>query len=197
MLHSSHLVPGRRDHAIRVDWQYVSWALIVEEAVQRRKPESQSPAVLCVAEDTEDLRHLLARAMVIRMQSIQREVFLSPMLDREDVPVAVPIVQLRTRIAGAKTGELRHLGRREKIPTVEDVGLGVNNHSVSVPLSIFIQTETRLPTRTKARCCSTRPRPIPRRPLPLADLRRTRRESLLPHPPLLRPGFQRQEYRRG
>src|ERR1700677_777320 len=50
MLHSGHLVLRRRDHTIWINSQHILRPLVVEEAIQRRKPEGQSPAVLPLAE---------------------------------------------------------------------------------------------------------------------------------------------------
>src|SRR5579859_181966 len=70
MLHSSHLVLRCRNHAIWIDRQYVLRALIIQKAVQRGKPEGQSPTVLRLAEHSENLRHPFAGAVVIRIQRI-------------------------------------------------------------------------------------------------------------------------------
>jgi hypothetical protein len=50
-------------------------------------------------------------------------------LDGEDLPVALPFVRLHAQVGGAEAGQQRHLGRREKIPAVEDGGFDLDEHA--------------------------------------------------------------------
>jgi hypothetical protein len=136
-------------HTIGIDCQHVLRTLIVEEAIERREPEGQSPSVLRVAEDAENLRHLLARAVVIRIQRVQREVVVSPMLDRKDVPIALPLVRLHTRVGSpprpAHCPLVRNVGSNLVAKGAENTGF-----SRSIPVITLLESMPGSPSATLA-----------------------------------------------
>jgi hypothetical protein len=64
MLQLGHLILGRGNYLRGIGGQDILRTIVVKETVQAREPEGQPPTILCVTEDPEDLRHLLARTMI-------------------------------------------------------------------------------------------------------------------------------------
>src|SRR4051812_13229495 len=66
-----HFILGGGNHTAGIHGQDILRTLVVEEAVQSGEPERQSPAILCVSKNVEDLRHFPARTMIARIEPIQ------------------------------------------------------------------------------------------------------------------------------
>jgi hypothetical protein len=124
-----HLIRGRGNHALGIGGQDILRTLIVKEAVETCEPERQPPAILRSSEYLENLRHLFAGTMISRIEAIQRQLIFPAELDREDLPVALPLARLQAQVGRTETGKLCHFGRWQKIAAIQDSLLGLNEYA--------------------------------------------------------------------
>jgi hypothetical protein len=67
--------------------------------------------------------------MISRVGAIQRQVIFPAVLNREDLPVALPLVRLHAQVGRTETGKLCHFSRWQKIAAIQNGRLGLNEHA--------------------------------------------------------------------
>jgi len=95
VLNLASLILSRLDYPRRKAGQKIFGALIIQEAIQARKPERQSPSGTATAKNIDYSGQCLARPEVTSpIERVYREEFLPRVFDRENLPVLFPSLKL-------------------------------------------------------------------------------------------------------
>src|SRR5260370_18390324 len=99
MLNSLDLVLRSSDDSFGIRSEEILWTLVIQKAVEPRKPECESPTVLRVTKDAQNIRYFLVVAIVfIRIVSVYRKVVSPLTMERKDRSIPLPLLLLPTRI---------------------------------------------------------------------------------------------------
>src|SRR5260370_32983766 len=130
MLNSLDLVLRSSDDSFGIRSEEILWTLVIQKAVEPRKPECESPTVLSVTKDAQDIRYCLVGAIgFMRIERVYGKVVSPLVMDREDRSIPLPLVRLSTGIIRAVPSKLRDLACREEVATIQDGRLRVDHHA--------------------------------------------------------------------
>src|SRR5665213_464983 len=129
MLDSVCLILRRSDHEVGPCRQQILRALVVQKAVESRKPEGGTPAALRLAEDLQDFGKCLIRTIAFYgVERIAGEVVDAFVLEGEDGPVPLPFVRLGAGVLGAVPGHLGDVAGGQEVAAPQNGGLGIDHH---------------------------------------------------------------------